>query len=60
MLKAGFIDELAVFTAPKILGAGQSFVESIGIDSITHALELKPIENQNFGTDSFIRYQVGA
>ena len=60
MLKAGFIDELAVFTAPKILGAGQSFVESIGIESIASALKLKPIENQNFGTDSFIRYQVGA
>ena len=60
MLKAGLIDELAIFTAPKILGAGQDFVTEIGIDSITDALELTPIENRNFGSDSFIRYQVGA
>jgi diaminohydroxyphosphoribosylaminopyrimidine deaminase/5-amino-6-(5-phosphoribosylamino)uracil reductase len=58
MLKAGLIDELAVFRAPKILGEGQSFIEPIGIDSITDALELKPIENKTFGMDSFTRYQV--
>lgn len=58
MLKAGLIDELAVFTAPKILGDGQNFVEAIGVDSITDALELKPIENKTFGMDSFTRYQV--
>lgn len=60
MLKAELIDELAIFTAPKILGAGQDFVSEIGIDSITNALALTPIENRNFGSDSFIRYQVGA
>jgi diaminohydroxyphosphoribosylaminopyrimidine deaminase/5-amino-6-(5-phosphoribosylamino)uracil reductase len=60
MLKAGLIDELAVFTAPKILGDGQNFVEAIGIDSITKALELKSIENKTFGMDSFTRYQVVA
>jgi diaminohydroxyphosphoribosylaminopyrimidine deaminase/5-amino-6-(5-phosphoribosylamino)uracil reductase len=60
MLKTGLIDELAIFTAPKILGAGQDFVTEIGIDSITNALELTPIENRNFGSDIFVRYQVGA
>jgi diaminohydroxyphosphoribosylaminopyrimidine deaminase/5-amino-6-(5-phosphoribosylamino)uracil reductase len=58
MLKAGLIDELAIFTAPKILGDGQSFIEPIGIDSIADALELKPIENKTFEMDSFTRYQV--
>ena len=60
MLRAGLIDELAVFTAPKIIGDGQNFVEAIGIDSITDALKLKPIENKTFGLDSFTRYQVVA
>ena len=60
MFKAGLIDELAIFTAPKILGAGQDFVSDIGIDSITDALRLTPIENRNFSGDIFVRYQVGA
>ena len=60
MLKVGLIDELAIFTAPKILGAGQDFVSDIGIDSITDALRLTPIENRNFSGDIFVRYQVGA
>ena len=58
MLKAGIIDELAVFTAPKISGDGQNFVESLGIESITDALQLEPIENRSFGFDVFTRYQV--
>ena len=58
MLSAGFIDELAIFTAPKILGDGQNFVGSIGIDSITDALELQLIESKTFNSDLFARYQV--
>ena len=58
MLKAGLIDELAVFTAPKLLGAGPSFLSSIGIESIDQALQLKPIESKTFGDDLFTRYQI--
>ena len=58
MLKAGFIDELALFTAPKLLGAGQSFLNSIGITSITDALQLELLETRTFEQDIFARYQV--
>ncbi len=57
LIKAGLIDELAVFTAPKLLGEGPSFLGAIGIDSIDKALQLAPIESKTFGTDSFTRYQ---
>lgn len=58
MLKAGFIDELAIFTAPKLLGDGQNFLGSIGIDSITDALQLELIEHRAINSDLFTRYQV--
>ena len=57
LINAGLIDELAVFTAPKLLGEGPSFLGSIGIDSIDKALQLAQIESKTFGTDSFTRYQ---
>jgi len=58
LIKAGLIDELAVFTAPKLLGEGPSFLGAIGIDSIDKALQLTPFESKTFGTDSFTRYQL--
>jgi diaminohydroxyphosphoribosylaminopyrimidine deaminase/5-amino-6-(5-phosphoribosylamino)uracil reductase len=57
LINAGLIDELAVFTAPKLLGDGPNFLDSIGIDSIDKALQLAPIESKTFGTDTFTRYQ---
>lgn len=57
LIKAGLIDELAVFTAPKLLGEGASFLGAIGIDSIDKALQLEPIQSKTFGTDFFTRYQ---
>jgi diaminohydroxyphosphoribosylaminopyrimidine deaminase/5-amino-6-(5-phosphoribosylamino)uracil reductase len=60
MIKAGLIDELAIFTAPKLLGDGANFLNSIGIDSITGAIALKPVESRTFGADQFTRFQVGA
>ena len=57
LIKAGLIDELAVFTAPKLLGEGPSFLGAIGIDSIDKALQLAPIETKTFEADSFTRYQ---
>ena len=57
LINAGLIDELSVFTAPKLLGEGPSFLGAIGIDSIDKALQLAPIESKTFGTDAFTRYQ---
>ena len=58
LLKAGLIDEIAIFTAPKILGTGASFISDLGITNIASAIELKHIESQSFAGDLFNRYQV--
>lgn len=57
LINVGLIDELAVFTAPKLLGEGPSFLGSIGVDSIDKALQLTLIESKTFGADTFTRYQ---
>jgi diaminohydroxyphosphoribosylaminopyrimidine deaminase/5-amino-6-(5-phosphoribosylamino)uracil reductase len=58
LLKAGLIDEIAIFTAPKILGAGTSFIGDLGISNIADAMQLKLIESKEFVGDLFNRYQV--
>ena len=58
LLKAGLIDELAIFTAPKILGTGNSIISDLGITNIEKALNLQHIESQAFDGDLFNRYQV--
>jgi diaminohydroxyphosphoribosylaminopyrimidine deaminase/5-amino-6-(5-phosphoribosylamino)uracil reductase len=57
-IKAGLIDEIAIFTAPKLLGAGASFVNDLGISNIADALNLNLIESESFDGDLFNRYQV--
>jgi diaminohydroxyphosphoribosylaminopyrimidine deaminase/5-amino-6-(5-phosphoribosylamino)uracil reductase len=57
-IKAGLIDEIAIFTAPKLLGAGASFVNDLGISNIADALNLNLIESKSFDGDLFNRYQV--
>jgi diaminohydroxyphosphoribosylaminopyrimidine deaminase/5-amino-6-(5-phosphoribosylamino)uracil reductase len=58
LFKAGLIDELAIFTAPKLLGSGQSFIDDFGTKTISEALQLKLIESKEFDGDIFNRYQV--
>jgi diaminohydroxyphosphoribosylaminopyrimidine deaminase/5-amino-6-(5-phosphoribosylamino)uracil reductase len=58
LFKAGLIDELAIFTAPKLLGSGQSFIGDLGAKSISEALQLKLIESKECDGDIFNRYQV--
>ena len=58
MLKAGLINEIALFTAPKILGAGHNAINDLGISSITQALTLTPIDHRQFDGDLFTRYAV--
>jgi diaminohydroxyphosphoribosylaminopyrimidine deaminase / 5-amino-6-(5-phosphoribosylamino)uracil reductase len=58
LLKSELIDEIAIFTAPKILGTGNSFVSDLGITNIAGAKELKLIESKQFDGDLFNRYQV--
>ena len=58
LIRAGLIDEIAIFTAPKILGAGNSFVSDLGITNIAGAKKLNLIESKQFEGDLFNRYQV--
>ena len=58
LIKAGLMDEIAIFTAPKLLGGSSSFVGDLGISNIKDALNLNLIESQNFDGDLFNRYQV--
>jgi diaminohydroxyphosphoribosylaminopyrimidine deaminase/5-amino-6-(5-phosphoribosylamino)uracil reductase len=58
LIKAGLIDEIAIFTAPKILGNGNSFIGDLGISNIADAMQLKLIESKEFVGDLFNRYQV--
>jgi len=59
MLKAGLIDEIAIFTAPKLLGSGTPFLADLGITNIAQALDLELLESKVFDGDLFSRYRVG-
>lgn len=39
-LRAGYVDEVVAYLAPKLLGSGTTVVGDLGIESIGHALEL--------------------
>ena len=40
-LKAGYVDEVVAYLAPKLLGSGTTVVGDLGIESIANALELE-------------------
>ena len=55
VISSGYADELALFTAPKILGNGTHFSEHIRIESIDKSVALKDMRCDTSGTDLFIR-----
>ena len=54
-VKAGLCDELALFTAPKIMGRGPSFADSAAFDSMGGVPELKIREVSRCGEDLLVR-----
>ena len=50
-LRAGLVDRLAAFVAPKILGAGLPSIGSLGIDSIGDAIALADVKVESIGED---------
>lgn len=51
LLRAGLVDKLCVFIAPKLLGAGTRSVLNIGINKMNEIAELKDVSWKQFGDD---------
>ncbi len=53
-LRAGLVDKLAVFIAPKILGAGLCALQDLGIETISQSLQLTEFRNTRVGEDVLV------
>jgi diaminohydroxyphosphoribosylaminopyrimidine deaminase/5-amino-6-(5-phosphoribosylamino)uracil reductase len=58
LMASGNIDELIIYQAPKMLGAGKEFVSHLGISTLDDYLELELISVQPFGSDIKSHYLV--
>jgi diaminohydroxyphosphoribosylaminopyrimidine deaminase/5-amino-6-(5-phosphoribosylamino)uracil reductase len=60
LLKAGVIDEILIYQAPVLLGAGKRWVTDLGIKTIDDGMSLTQISTEQIGPDLKSRYRVGA
>ena len=51
LMASGNIDELIIYQAPKMLGAGKEFVSHLGISTLADHLELELLSVKAFGSD---------
>jgi diaminohydroxyphosphoribosylaminopyrimidine deaminase / 5-amino-6-(5-phosphoribosylamino)uracil reductase len=58
LLASGNLDELIIYQAPKILGAGKDFVSDLGISTLTDHIELELISVEQIDSDIKSHYQV--
>lgn len=58
LFAAGLIDEVVVYQAPKVLGAGKTWLEDIGVNSIEDARALSLISSEKIGPDVKFRYRM--
>ena len=58
LMASGNIDELIIYQAPKMLGAGKEFVSRLGISTLADHLELELLSVQPFGSDIKSHYLV--
>lgn len=56
-LRANLIDELLIYQAPKILGAGKKWVENLGIHSISEADTWELLSTNKIGSDVKTHYR---
>lgn len=59
LLQAGIIDEVIVYQAPTLLGAGKDFVGALGISTLSERVDLELISSERFGNDLKNFYRVG-
>ena len=58
LMASGNIDELIIYQAPKLLGAGKEFVSHLGSSTLNDHIELDLISVQPFGSDIKSHYIV--
>lgn len=58
LLASGNIDELIIYQAPKMLGAGKEFVSHLGISTLEDHIELELLSVTRFGGDVKSHYLV--
>ncbi len=58
LFAAGLIDEVVLYQAPKVLGAGKIWLEDFGVKSIDGARVLTLISSEQVGPDMKFRYRV--
>jgi len=58
LLASGNIDELIIYQAPKMLGAGKEFVSRLGISTLDDHLKLELISVRQLGSDIKSNYRV--
>jgi diaminohydroxyphosphoribosylaminopyrimidine deaminase/5-amino-6-(5-phosphoribosylamino)uracil reductase len=57
-MASGNIDELIIYQAPKMLGAGKEFVSRLGISTLDDHLKLELISVRQLGSDIKSHYRV--
>jgi diaminohydroxyphosphoribosylaminopyrimidine deaminase/5-amino-6-(5-phosphoribosylamino)uracil reductase len=58
LMASGNIDELIMYQAPKILGAGKEFVSHLGISTLADHIQLELISAEVLGSDIKSHYRV--
>ena len=58
LMASGNIDELIIYQAPKMLGAGKEFVSRLGISTLDDHLKLELISVRQLGSDIKSHYRV--
>ena len=58
LFAAGIVDEVLLYQAPILLGSGKSWLEDIGVATITDAQKLTLISSEQIGPDLKFRYRV--
>ncbi|MGE3682892.1 MAG: bifunctional diaminohydroxyphosphoribosylaminopyrimidine deaminase/5-amino-6-(5-phosphoribosylamino)uracil reductase RibD [Bdellovibrionales bacterium] len=59
-LRAGLVDRIYLFLAPKILGSGLSWTSGVEIPSLDRAIVLHSLRIQTFGEDILLSARVGS
>ena len=58
LFKAGVIDEIVIYQAPILLGAGTTWLADIGISTLADAMKLSLISSEQIGPDVKSRFRV--
>jgi diaminohydroxyphosphoribosylaminopyrimidine deaminase/5-amino-6-(5-phosphoribosylamino)uracil reductase len=58
LMASGNIDELIIYQAPKLLGAGKEFVSHLGISTLADHIDLELMSVQQSGGDIKSHYKV--